>query len=91
LFLLGFDSVYFKNQIGYKGTMENGDRQMTHSQMADRIIELANRLGYGLDIRFTMTPKPIKIKPLSGRAVSFSAFQDALSYLDGASNRINKF
>ena len=64
---------------------------MTHSQMADRIIELSERLGYGVDVRFTMTSRPIKIKPLSGRAVSFSTFQDALSYLESAVNRINKF
>ena len=64
---------------------------MNHSEMADRIIELAERLGYGVDVKFTMTKNPIKIKPLRGRSVSFSSFKDALEYLENANSRVASF
>jgi hypothetical protein len=55
---------------------------MTHSEMADRIIELCEINGYGIDIHFDMRPNAIKIKPLRDRGKSFSRFEDALQYLE---------
>jgi hypothetical protein len=49
--------------------------------MADRIIELCEIKGYGIDIHFDMRPGAIKIKPLRGRAKAFNRFEDALQYL----------
>jgi hypothetical protein len=64
---------------------------MSNSEIADRIIELADRLGYGVDVRFTMTKNPIKIKPLRGQSVSFSSFKGALDYLENVNNRVINF
>lgn len=58
---------------------------MTYTKTADRIINLTQRLGYGVDIDFTGC-KPISIKPLSGRAVKFAKMEDALTFLE---TRIN--
>jgi hypothetical protein len=71
--------------------MNKGTDMMTHTQMADRIIELADRLGYGVDVKFLPTAKPIKIKPNRGRAVSFSTFQDALAYVENAERALKAF
>ena len=55
---------------------------MTYTRMADRIIELADRLQYGLDIDFTER-KPIAIKPGKGRHTKkFDRLEDALAYLE---------
>ena len=55
---------------------------MTYTMTADRIIQMAQEMGYGLDIDFTGR-KPISIKPLSGRAVKFQTLEAALHYLQG--------
>ena len=55
---------------------------MTHSEMADRIIELCETNGHGIDIHFDMRPGAIKIKHRLGRTKSFSRFEDALQYLE---------
>lgn len=56
---------------------------MTYTKMADRIIKLADRLQYGLDIDFTRR-KPIAIKPGKGRHTKkFNRLEDALAYLEG--------
>ena len=60
---------------------------MTYTMTADRIIDLTQRLGYGLDIDFTGR-KPISIKPISGRAVKFTKMEDALAYLETRVNAI---
>jgi hypothetical protein len=60
---------------------------MTYTKTADRIIDLAQRLGYGLDIDFT-DRKPISIKPISGRAVKFAKMEDALAYLETRVNAL---
>ena len=60
---------------------------MTYTMTADRIVDLAQRLGYGFDIDFTGR-KPISIKPISGRAVKFAKMEDALAYLETRINAI---
>jgi len=56
-------------------------------QMADKIIDMAGKLGYGVDVNFLQPKNAIKIIPLSGRPVSFSKFEDALTYLEGVQSR----
>jgi hypothetical protein len=59
------------------------EEPMTYTKMADRIIQLADRLQYGLDIDFT-GQKPIAIKPGKGRHTKkFNRVEDALAYLEG--------
>jgi len=53
---------------------------MTCTNTIDRIIELADGLGYGVDIDFTGR-KPIKIKTLRGAAKTFPTPERALSFL----------
>ena len=60
---------------------------MTYTMTADRIIDLTQRLGYGLDIDFTGR-KPISIKPISGRAVKFTDMGHALAYLETRVNEL---
>jgi hypothetical protein len=60
---------------------------MTCTMTADRIIDLAQRLEYGLDIDF-MGRKPISIKPISGRAVKFAKMEDALAFLETRVNAL---
>ncbi len=54
---------------------------MTYTAIADQIIELADRLGYGIDIDFTGR-KPIAIKPLRGPSKKFTKMEDVLRYLE---------
>jgi len=62
---------------------------MTYTDIADRIIHVADCLGYGIDIDFT-SRKPIAIQPLRGRAVKFVRMEDALRYLEDTQAKINK-
>lgn len=54
---------------------------MTFTQTADRIIEIAKTLGYGVAIDFTGR-KPIKIKPPRGGTKSFHNPVQALDFLE---------
>jgi hypothetical protein len=63
---------------------------MTYTQIADRIIDLADGLGYGVDIDFTGR-KPIAIKPLRGPSKKFSKMEDALQYLGARNAEITNF
>lgn len=54
---------------------------MTYTMTADRIIDLADRLGFGIDLDFTGR-KPIIIQPLDGRPKKFVTMDDALVYLE---------
>lgn len=63
---------------------------MTPTQTADRIIELADGLGYGIDIDFTGR-KPIKIKTNTGSTKSFPTMDHALSFLEARRTELLRF
>jgi hypothetical protein len=65
LFDSGGRSVYdIYEGVNFAVYMVNRNRKewMTHSEMADRIIELCETNGHGIGIHFDMRPGAIKIK-----------------------------
>lgn len=60
---------------------------MSYTATANRIIELADGLGYGIDIDFTGR-KPIAIKPLRGPSKKFTKMEDVLQYLEARKAQI---
>jgi hypothetical protein len=69
--------------------MNGKERIMTYIMIADRIIQLAEELGYGIDVDFTGR-KPIAIKPIQGKSVKFSKFEEALEYLQNKQDMLKK-
>jgi len=64
---------------------------MNHTQTADRIIHLAEVLGYGIDISFLPSKNPIKIKAPRSRQVTFATMDEALKFLQTAYDRQMEF
>jgi hypothetical protein len=68
-------------------TSSKGKTDMSYTATANRIIELADGLGYGIDIDFTGR-KPIAIKPLRGPSKKFTKMEDVLQYLEARKAQI---
>ena len=67
-----------------------GNTNMTYTAIADQTIELADCLGYGIDIDFTGR-KLIAIKPRRGPSKKFAKINDALQYLQARKAEIANF